>query len=152
MPGIKKMKPGYLPLILILLLPISSHEVFSSEHTSKPLLKLLQDQFEAYNQRDIDRLVNNVTDDFKWYSLTADKLLIETSGKENFKKSMLDYYNSRPQNIHSVIESYTIDGNRISFKEVVSHKAKDGRTKSSSAMGIYEFKNGKIYRAWYFVD
>lgn len=124
----------------------------SNEHSSEALIKLLQDQFDAYNQRDIDRLVNNVTDDFKWYSLTAEELLIETSGKVNFKKSMQKYYDSRPQNIHSVIESYTLNGNRISFKEVVSSQTKDGTTKSSSAMGIYEFKNGKIYRAWYFVD
>ena len=124
----------------------------SNEYSSKPLIELLQDQFDAYNQRDIDRLVNNVTDDFKWYSLTADELLVETSGKDNFKKSMQNYYDSRPQNIHSVIESSTLDGNRISFKEVVSHQTKDGKTISSSAMGIYQFKNGKIYRAWYFVD
>lgn len=124
----------------------------SNEHSSEALIKLLQDQFDAYNQRDIDRLVNNVTDDFKWYSLTADELLVETSGKASFRKSMQNYYDSRPQNIHSVIESYTVDGNRISFKEVVSRQTKDGKSISSSAMGIYEFKNGKIYRAWYFVD
>ena len=113
---------------------------------------MLQDQFDAFNRRDIDHLVDNVTDDFKWYSLTADKLLIETSGKVSFKKSMQDYYKARPQETHSVVESYTINGNRISFKEVVSHQNKDRKTVSSSAMGIYEFKDGKIYRAWYFVD
>ncbi len=140
------------PMFLLVACLAFSPVILSSDHSSQPLIKLLQDQFDAYNQRDIDRLVNNVTDDFKWYSLTADELLIETSGKANFKKSMQDYYDSRPQNIHSVIESYTIDGNRISFKEVVSHQTKDGKTISSSAMGIYESKNGKIYRAWYFVD
>ena len=125
--------------------------ILSEDNSYEPLIKLLQDQFDAYNQRDIDRLVNNVTDDFKWYSLTADELFIEISGKANFKKSMQDYYDSRPQNIHSVIESYTLDGNRTSFREVVSRQTKDGKTKSSSAMGIYEFKEDKIYRAWYFI-
>ena len=149
------MKSGYLPLLLILLILLLSAftpGVFSKDNSSEALIKMLQDQFDAYNQRDIDRMVNNVTDDFRWYSLTADELLIETSGKANFKKSMQDYYRSRPNKIHSVIESYTIDGNRISFKEVVSHQNKQGKTVSSSAMGIYEFKDGKIYRAWYFVD
>lgn len=140
------------PIFLLIVSLLSSPFVLSSDHSSKPLLKLLQAQFDAYNQRDIERMVNNVSGDFKWYSLTADKLLVETSGKISFKKSMQDYYQSRPQKIHSIIESYTIDGNRISFKEVVSHQNKEGKKVSSSAMGIYEFKEGKIYRAWYFAD
>ncbi len=146
------MKSGYLTLLLILLLSAFSPRAVSNDNSPESLIKKLQDQFDAYNQRDIDRMVNNVTDDFKWYSITADELLIETSGKANFKKGMQDYYRSRPNKIHSVIESYTIDGNRISFKEIVSHQNKKGKKVSSSAMGIYEFKGGKIYRAWYFVD
>ena len=72
-------------------------------------------------------------------------------GKENFKASMEGYFKSG-KSVFSSIDGYAIDGNRISFKEVVRHKDKSGKTVSSSAMGIYEIREGNIYRAWYFID
>jgi hypothetical protein len=118
---------------------------------NEPLLDILMDQMEAFNERDVARLVDNITDDFIWFSITSDTLMIEVAGKETFRTSMETYYESRPP-IESLIESYTIDGNRISFKEVVSHDDENGINVSSSAMGIYEMRAGKIYRAWYFID
>ncbi len=118
---------------------------------NEPVLDILKDQMDAFNEKDVARLVENVTDDFIWYSITSDTLMIEVAGKENFRTSMEAYYQSRPP-IESSIESYTIDGNRISFKEVVSHYDENGLKVSSSAMGIYEMRAGKIYRAWYFID
>jgi hypothetical protein len=134
--------------LLVILLAISTN-ILSDNH---PILHLLNDQVDAFNQRDVTRLVNNLSENFKWYSLTSDQLLIETSGKNDFKKSMQNYYASRPQKIFSSVENYTIDGKRVSFREVVSYKNKNGQMVSSSAMGIYEIRDGKIYRAWYFID
>jgi len=132
--------------VLITLLLIHSQSV-----QSKDLLPLLNDQVEAFNQQNIQTLVANVTDDMKYFYITADELIIETSGKGAFKQAMINYFKSgsKPQ---SVIESYVIEGSRISFKEVVSHHNKKGEAVSSSAMGVYEYKGDKIYRAWYFID
>ena len=135
-------------VLFLVLLGLST----SAHSEDAQILELLKNQFEAFNNRNIEQLVNNVTDDFKWYSLTSDQLLVETADKESFKKAMISYYKSRPNKSTSVIESYTIDGNRVSFKEVVSHTNKKGETVSSSALGIYQMKNGKIFRAWYFID
>ncbi|MGB0495881.1 MAG: nuclear transport factor 2 family protein [Kangiellaceae bacterium] len=127
--------------------------VASASNTQiKNPLDILKDQVDAFNKRDIGRLVKNVSDDFKWYSITADQLLIESKNKASFKDGMEKYYQARPQIITSKIDSYVIDGSRISFKEVVSHKNKKGEMVSSSAMGIYQMKDGKIFRAWYFIE
>lgn len=115
------------------------------------LLKIFNDQIDAFNQRDIDRLVDNVSDDFKWYYIAPDTLVLEVAGKENFKASMEGYFQAVPTVLSSV-EEYTVDGNRISFKEVVQYKKKNGETASASAMGVYEIREDKIYRAWYFMD
>ncbi len=136
--------------VLILLL-VSLVSVAKESTSDNKLYQLLCDQVDAFNNQDVDLLVNNVTQDFKWYSLTSDALLIETDGKQAFKEGMTEYYKSDRKST-SVIESYTIDGNRISFKEVVSHINKEGKKVSSSAMGIYQYKGDKIYRAWYFID
>ena len=123
---------------------------FAAAH-STTLLSLLNNQVEAFNQQDVSKLVDNISDDMKYFYLTADELIIETSGKAAFKEAMTNYFKSGNKP-HSVIKSHVIDGSRISFKEVVSHKNKKGETVSSSAMGIYQYKDEKIVRAWYFID
>jgi len=128
--------------ILLLLATVS----FAQENE---IHSILQEQVEAFNTKDIDGLVENVTDDFKWYFIGPDTLHLEVSGKENFRKSMESYFNSIAE-VKSEIAEYAIDNNRISFKEVVRYVTSSGITQSASAMGIYEMKNGLIYRAWYF--
>jgi len=125
----------------------------SAANEKSNLLTLLNDQVDAFNKQNINRLVENVSDDFIWYSLTSDELLIETKGKEAFRQSMNSYYQLRKAGqSHSTIESYSIQGKRISFNERVSHLDKNGKIQSASATGIYQIENGKITRAWYFID
>lgn len=114
-------------------------------------LRVLLNQVDAYNLADVDRLVDNVTEDFQWYSLTSDSLLQEVSGKAAFRESMINYFDGRDP-VSSKISDYVIDGGRISFREVVSHNNADGEIVSSSALGIYEITDDKISRAWYFID
>jgi len=133
--------------VIVILLIVSNIVVAQSND----LLSLLKDQVHAFNNQDVKKLVANVSNDMKYYYLTADELIIETSGKEAFHKAMTNYFKSGNKP-HSVIKNHVIDGSRISFKEVVSHKNKKGETVSSSAMGIYQYKDSKIVRAWYFID
>ena len=123
---------------------------FTAAH-SKDLLSLLKNQVDAFNQQDVEKLAANVSDDMKYYYLTNDELIIETSGKPAFEEAMANYFQSGNKP-HSVIEGHVIDGSRISFKEVVSHINAKGEKVTSSAMGIYQYKDEKIVRAWYFID
>ena len=116
-----------------------------------PVFLKVTDQVDAFNKRDVARLVDNVSDDFKWFYLTPDSLLIEVSGREEFRASMESYFESTPP-VASVISAHAIDGNRMSFQETVSYKSADGTPVSSSAMGIYQVDNDEITRAWYFID
>ncbi len=118
---------------------------------SPDLLSLLNKQVTAFNQQDVKKLVGNVSEDMKYYYLTADELIIETSGKAAFEQAMINYFRSG-HTPYSTIESHVIDGTRISFREVVSHLDKQGKKITSSAMGIYQYKDDKITRAWYFID
>ncbi|PHS20624.1 MAG: hypothetical protein COA86_01370 [Kangiella sp.] len=135
-------------LVAILFITFSS----SSLGEDRKLIDLFNDQVDAFNKKDIKRLVNNVSEDFIWFSITSNELLIETKDKASFKMAMENYYKNKNRNSFSKIEGYTIDGDRISFKEVVSHRNKKGELVESSAMGVYEMKNNRIFRAWYFVD
>lgn len=137
------MKTLSVAALVILSLGVSAQE--------KDLVTILNDQVAAFNEGNADQLATNVSDDFKWFSLTADTLLVEVRGKENFRQSMTAYLSSGRKTV-SVIEEYFVEGNRISFRELVSYQSKDGKTVTASAMGIYQIENGKISRAWYFAD
>ncbi|UTW60918.1 nuclear transport factor 2 family protein [bacterium SCSIO 12741] len=114
------------------------------------LVQQLMDQVEAFKAGDVDRMTENVHDEFKWFYVTADTILLEVSGKKEFKKSMTGYFASI-ELVDSEIVKWVVDGNRISFQEKVSWNTSKG-TRSQTSMGIYQYKDGKIYRVWYFVD
>ncbi len=115
------------------------------------ILKIFNSQIVAFNNQDIDKLVGNVSKDFKYYYITSDELVLEAEGKEKFRQSMKAYFSSG-RKVLSEIESYEIVGNKISFKETVSHLNNKGKRVYSSAIGAYEIKDGKITRSWYFID
>ena len=118
---------------------------------NEKLSLLLQAQIKAFNTQNINQMVDSVSDDFVFYYISKDKLMLETKGKPAFRKSMQAYFQAdfKP---FSTIESYIIDGQRISFKEVVEYKNSQGKIVKASAMGIYQYEKDKIIRAWYFVD
>ena len=93
----------------------------------------------------------NVTNDFKYFYFMNDQLMLQTDGKKAFAETMTMYFNSIGKPV-SRIESITPVGNKVSFKEVVQYQNKEGKAMSSEALGVYEIKEGKIHRAWYFVD
>lgn len=115
------------------------------------ILTVFNDQIAAFNTQNIERLVHNISENFKFFYITSHQLLLEVEGKEKFRKGMENYFKSVNQ-VQSEIEAYTIIGNRISFKEVVSYLNSNGKQVDSTALGVYEFKAGKITRSWYFID
>lgn len=114
-------------------------------------IEILNAQVEAFNKKDIEALAANVTDDFKFFYVTADELLTETEGKEAFKKSMGNYY-KHIVIIHSTIEEYVVQGSFISFREKVAYTTAEGKSGESSSMGVYQIKDGLISRAWYYIE
>ena len=115
------------------------------------VLEVFNDQIKAFDEQDIDRLVHNVSEDFKYSYVTDDETMLEVEGKEKFRQSMQAYF-AADMKVHSTVESYIIQGNKISFKEVLSYTNKAGKRVSASSMGVYQIVKGKIRRAWYFVD
>ena len=129
-------------ICLLLLLP------FTGISQDTTILDVLDDQVEAFNSRDVDRMLKNLSDDFVWYSIVGDSMSVEVSGKRDFKVSMKGYYKAF-KDVHSEIVSYSISGNKVSFSEKVSFK-KNGKTLSQTSIGVYEIVDGLIVRIWYF--
>lgn len=136
----------YYLLIFIVLITTSA-----TMAQSNSVLTTLQDQVDAFNERDVERLAKNVSENFKWYYLGSDTLMLEVEGRQNFQQAMEGYFSSFSW-VESNITDYVVIGNRITFKEEVSYRTQSGDIATSSSMGIYEIKDGVITRVWYFLD
>ena len=55
-------------------------------------LELVKDQIDAFNERDIDRLIENISEDYIWFYVSDDSLITQVSGKESMRKAMEGYY------------------------------------------------------------
>ena len=108
-------------ILLLIILQFSSCQSSMVD----PNLKLLKEQITAFNNKDLETMLTNISDDFKWYGLSSDSLMIEASGKEEFEKSMKQYFKAISE-INSKLADYIIIGNKISFIETVTYKNSKG--------------------------
>lgn len=134
------MKTVYLSMMCMLL-------AISSQAQDVP--ELIQQQTDAFNNNDLDKMTAQLHEGFKWYWIKADELVLEVEGKEAFRSAMESYYQSIPT-VQSEIVELSVLGNRASFLEKVSYTTDQGKHGESRALGTYEFKDGLIYRVWYY--
>ena len=113
------------------------------------LRQLLQAQVTAFNSKQVSTLVGNVSKDIKWFSVLADSSYLEVNGKAQFEESMLEYY-KHIKTIESSILDHCIQNNKISFVEEVRYETTEGVTGLDTSMGVYLYKDGLIYRVYYF--
>ncbi len=115
------------------------------------VLRLFEDQIAAFNAKDPVQLAANVTEDFEYLYIDGNKIIAEAQGRENFKKGMAGYF-SNIKTVSTEITAYFLVTNKISFKEVISYVNSKGDALQSSALGIYEIRDGKIAKAWHFIN
>ncbi len=113
-------------------------------------LGLLKMQVKAFNAADIEKMGQNVTDDFVYAYIDANSLIKQSEGRDAFVSDMRGYFENVKE-VKSEILNYTVVGNTISFKEEVSWQGENGRL-SAESMGVYQVQDGKISRAWYFIQ
>ena len=134
-------------LIFFFVFLLMSNQGFAQQ---KKEIAILNNQIKAFNDRDIDLLVENIDENFEWFFITSDTMWVEVSGREQFRNGMESYFNSIPT-VRSEISDLAIVGDRISFKETVYWENKKEKF-SQEALGVYQIKNSKIFRAWYYAD
>ncbi|MFU8858887.1 MAG: nuclear transport factor 2 family protein [Cyclonatronaceae bacterium] len=103
---------------------------------------------EAFNERSVSGMLRHVDDNLRWYRIRDDQMVLETYGRDAFRTSMRSYFDSLEE-VRSEIESITWNGPFVSLRERVTWASRTGQ-QSQSALAVYELKNGKIVRAWYY--
>lgn len=103
---------------------------------------------DAFNERSVSGMLRHVDDNLRWYRIRNDLMVLETYGRDDFRISMRNYFDSLEE-VQSEIESVTWNGPFVSLRERVTWASRTGQ-QSQSALAVYELKNGKIVRAWYY--
>jgi hypothetical protein len=117
-------------------------------HTQADSEARVQEFVAAFNSRNIDAMLALVDENLQWLSISGAKITIETDGKNALRESMVRYFRSCPS-CKSSLESVRMSGSRLTAMERASWSAKSGN-KSQTSLSVYEFRNGKILRVYYF--
>lgn len=117
---------------------------------SSPEIAVVRASLAAFNARDADAVVSHYADDITWTSIGADgKTSVDGDSRESIRKWLVGYFKSLPD-IRSEITDVAQTGAYVSFRERATYTAKDGTRRVQSSLGVYEVRDGKIKRAWYF--
>ena len=110
--------------------------------------KLVREFVEAFNARKIDAMLELTVDNIQWMHIDGAKVSIEVEGKAALRQSMERYFRSC-SSCRSALEWVQIAGSRVTAMERASWTGKGG-AKSQRSLSVYEFRDGKILRVYYF--
>ncbi|MBL9200340.1 MAG: nuclear transport factor 2 family protein [Opitutaceae bacterium] len=132
---------------------VDEYRAFQHGDTRPPLatpeVAVVRAALAAYNTRDAAAVAAHYADDIKWFGIAGEKTSIEGEGRAAVEKWLAGYFKSLP-NVRAEISDVAQTGPHVSFRERVTWTANDGTRRAQSAIGIYEVRDGKIARAWYF--
>jgi hypothetical protein len=144
--------PRALLILSIVVLVIAEAALASLEpsqtRTSVDHDKRVREFVEAFNGRNIDRMLELVDEDIQWLSVNGAEISVETQGKATLREHMAGYFKSCPS-CKSSLEWVQKAGTRITAMERASWMSKTG-PKSQSSLSVYEFSGDKIRRVYYF--
>ncbi|WP_164914159.1 nuclear transport factor 2 family protein [Aquimarina sediminis] len=101
----------------------------------KNIKKIVQQQLDAYNARDINAFTNTFANDIKIYNFPNEFLY---EGREKLKENYSDFFNTTPD-LNCKINNRIVMGNKVIDEEFLTINGKN-----LNAVAIYEVKNGKI--------
>ncbi len=110
--------------------------------------RIVQGYVDAFNRRDIDAMLAVAADSLEWINLSGATASLETSGKDALAKGLRSYFESCP----SCRSSIAILGQSGPFL-VATERAtweSGGAVKAQESLSVYEIRDGKILRVWYF--
>lgn len=111
--------------------------------------RIFRESSEAHFKGDLDTMLEHAADDYVWYHIGSDGPVVGSRNKaearRNLEKSLQD-----PNFIEGgMADEVMVFGNLVVGVGRASYK-KDGAVVEHRALGVYEYKDGKLQRAWSF--
>ncbi len=133
--------------LLVFLQFVGTIESFAAE-APPALEQRVRDYVSAFNQREIDTMLEMVSEDIQWLSVAGDKITVETEGKAKLRESMAAYFESTPS-VRSELQWVEVTASRVAALERVAWQSKSG-PKSQAGLCVYEFRGPLISRVYYY--
>lgn len=114
----------------------------------KPPVSTVEAFMAAYNDHDVEAMLELVHPEVQWLSVEGDSIHVEADGASALGRAMRGYFASTPSS-HSIVDDVMETGRFVSVRERATWKGKGG-TRAQSALAVYEVENGRILRVWYY--
>lgn len=102
----------------------------------------------AYNQKDLDGMLNLTSDKIAWMSVNDSIVTVETADKKALAKAMGEYFASGGQT-QSQLLNLSENGSFVSGIEKASWQ-RDGQQYAQCSPVVYQLENQLIRNVWYF--
>ena len=102
----------------------------------------------AFNGRNISGMLALMDENVEWLTVEGSKVRMETSGKQALRDRMASYFVTC-KSCKSSLDWIRKTGTRVLALERATWSTKTG-FKSHASLSVYEFKNSKILRVYYF--
>ncbi|SDE64451.1 hypothetical protein SAMN05421636_106239 [Pricia antarctica] len=96
---------------------------------------IVQNQLNAYNDRNIDAFLNTYSEDVQVFNFPDE---LRFKGKANMREQYADFFRNTPD-LHCKIKNRIVIGNKVIDEEYITMNGSN-----FSAVAIYEVENGKI--------
>ena len=100
----------------------------------------------AYNQHNIEKMLEKTSEDVKWLYNIDDTLHIETDGKDALRQAMLSHFKHKTSARSQIKQSMTIGNTVVVIEEAF---LSDG-INSQCALSIYQLKQNLIKSVTYY--
>lgn len=112
------------------------------------LVARVQSQTDAYNRRDLDALLAGLADDYESWEVGADGPNCRARGREQVGQALAAMFAASGY-ARSSVEDVRAYGNVAVAIEVDTFQTAEGE-RTMRSLGIYEFRDGELRRAWSF--
>ena len=112
------------------------------------VLELFAESSNAYDDRDIDKMMSYVSDDYTWYNIAPDGAQKLAEGREQAAQGLKMVFGS-PSYVGGRVEFSKAFGKTVVALEVDTYR-ENGQEVERSRLGVYEYRDDKLYRAWSF--
>ena len=114
---------------------VSSNGKYLALVTEQSAEAIVQNQLNAYNDRDIDNFLHSYSENVEVFSFPNE---LRFKGRKRMREHYADYFNNT-LDLHCEIKNRIVIGNKVIDEEYITSNGKN-----FSAVAIYEVANGKI--------
>ena len=119
-----------------------------TQNEQSPEQAVVEQYKAAYNEADVASMAALMSDTVQWFAIEGGVTVPMADGKEDLSAQLTTYLAST--NTTSTLSDWTQNGAFLSVIETASWSSQSGETMSQSSLAVYEIRNDRIQRVWYY--